>query len=55
MCKAEIRLTKLPQLKSLKNFVEETFIVFTIWKVLGDIFHNVESSIWIFHNVNITM
>ena len=48
MWKGESMLTKLPQLNSYKNFVEETLIVSTIWKDLCDIFHNVESTIWIF-------
>ena len=44
MWKAESMLTKLPQLDSGKKFGEEMLIVSTIWKVLCDIFHNVEST-----------
>ena len=45
MWKEETMLTKPLQLKSEKNFVEEVLIVSTIWKLLCDIFHNVESTI----------
>ena len=41
MWATESVLTKLPQLDCSKNFVEETMIVFTIWKLLCDNFHNV--------------
>ena len=39
MWKVKIMLAKLPQLNGLKNLVEETLIVSTIWKVLCHIFH----------------
>ena len=55
MWKAESMLTQLLQLDSLKNFVEVTPIVSTIWNVPYDIFHNVKSAIRIFHIVEITM
>ena len=55
MWKAESMLKKLPQLNGLKNFVEETLIVSNIWKVLWNIFHNVESTIWIFYNANFSL
>ena len=35
--------------------MEETLIVFTMWKAPCDIFNDVESKIWIFHIVEITM
>ena len=41
--------------KAATAFVEETLIVSTTWKVLCDIFYNVESKILIFHIVEITM
>ena len=43
--KRKVCLTKLPQLNSLKNFVEETLIVSNIWNILCNILQNVESAI----------
>ena len=45
MWKAESMLTQLLQLDCLKNVVEVTLIVSTIWNVPYDIFHNLERAI----------
>ena len=48
-------IQEVGHIKNYNDFVEEMLIVSTMWKAPCDIFHNVVSTIWISHIVEITM